>query len=94
MPTPERRQATFSNGVPGVYISARYNPVERIWTALYIGETESFRYRLNNCHERLGCARRNGKTHIHVRQNHDGREARQRGETDLILRWKPPCNRQ
>jgi len=77
------------NDVPGNYIFAReYEPNK--WTAIYIGETESFKDRLPN-HNELPCVKRNGGTHIHVRINRDS-DARLKEEADLLANNKTPCN--
>lgn len=57
------------NDVPGNYIFAKVTSPNN-WTAVYIGETESFKDRLPN-HNELPCIRRNGGTHTHVHINRD-----------------------
>jgi hypothetical protein len=77
------------NDVPGNYIFAKVNSSRR-WTAIYIGETESFSDRLPN-HNQLACVRRNGGTHVHAHTNRDTR-ARKAEEQDLISNHNPACN--
>lgn len=79
------------NDVPGNYIFARQ--VTGGWTAIYIGETESFKRRpLGPGHEAWDCARRHHMTHVHARTNTGGTAARRREETDLLANRNPPCN--
>ncbi len=77
------------NDVAGNYIFARQEP-DGGWTALYIGETSSFRDRFSS-HERWPCATRHGATHVHAHVN-TGATARRAEETDLIAAGIPPCN--
>jgi len=81
------------NDVPGNYIFARLNDNRR-WTAIYIGETESFKDRLTESHKKLPCARENGFTHVHAHINRDGEQARLDEETDLRANRDTPCNDQ
>ena len=77
------------NDEPGNYIFAGVFEPHK-WTAIYIGETESFKDRLPN-HNELPCIRRNGGTHIHARINRDS-QARLNEEADLLANNKTPCN--
>ncbi len=75
--------------VAGNYIFAKESSPGS-WTALYIGQTESFKDRLPN-HEALPCVRRNGGTHVHAHKN-EGRQARLDEESDLLANHTTPCN--
>lgn len=77
------------NDVAGNYIFA-YESSPAKWTAVYIGETESFKDRLPN-HNELSCIKRNGGTHIHAHVNANS-EARLNEEADLLANNKTPCN--
>ncbi len=74
--------------VPGNYIFAKETEPTS-WTALYIGETESFKDRLPN-HEKLPCINRYGGTHIHAHINRNS-DARLKEEADLVANHKIPC---
>ena len=74
--------------VPGNYIFAKETEPTS-WTALYIGETESFKDRLPN-HEKLPCVKRYGGTHIHAHINEDN-DARLKEEADLKANNTTPC---
>ena len=76
------------NDVGGNYIFAKM--VNGSWSAVYIGQTSSFKDRLPS-HPELPCVRRNGGTHIHAHTNTNA-QSRLDEETDLIRRHKPPCN--
>ena len=78
--------------LPGNYILAKESSPAR-WTAVYIGQTSNLSERFDG-HHRMPCILTNGATHIHVRQNHAGAQARQFEESDIIQRWHPVCNRQ
>jgi len=77
---------------PGNYIFAKETQ-PRNWTPCYIGQTENLNKRLEN-HEKEGCAKRNGATHIHAHLTSGGEAVRKAEEEDLIRKWKPPCNDQ
>lgn len=77
--------------VPGNYIFAKETSTNR-WTAVYIGQTESFKTRLPN-HEKLPCIRRNSGTHIHAHVNADS-SSRLDEESDLRASDPTPCNDQ
>jgi len=77
------------NDVPGNYIFAKLDGNR--WTAIYIGETESFAKRLPN-HEKWPCVRRYGATAIHAHVNNSGTQGRRNEEQDLIALHDPPCN--
>jgi len=76
------------NAVGGNYIFAKDNGPT--WSAIYIGQTESFKDRLPS-HDKLPCAQRNGFTHIHARAN-ENEASRLKEEADLIANYRPPCN--
>jgi len=75
--------------VPGNYIFAKETSPHK-WTAVYIGETESFKDRLPH-HNELPCISRNGGIHIHIHINRDSR-ARLEEEADLLATNKTPCS--
>jgi hypothetical protein len=77
------------NDVAGNYIFA-YESSPHTWTAVYIGETESFKDRLPN-HNELPCIKRSGGTHIHAHTNENS-QARLEEEEDLLATHKTPCN--
>lgn len=84
------------NDVPGVYIFARQEQNLRgevYWKALYVGETGSFRDRINPTHEKWNPALRIGCTHIHAVVV---QEVARRSdlETRLIQTYEPELNRQ
>ena len=83
-------ELTNWNDVPGVYIFAGVSSDGRWWQAKYIGQTRSFRDRLN-AHERWGEASRMGATHIHasVVEQEFRRSAI---EGYLISAYSPPMN--
>ena len=86
---------TSFNPVSGVYIACRFVPPQ-IYEALYVGETQSFKDRLNTGsanHDGLKCAARNGMTHIGALVI-TGDAERLRVETDLRHGLNPSCNRQ
>ena len=88
--------------VSGVYVFAKRgawtglglgqgNPMD--WKSLYVGETESFKNRLDlSNHEKWESAVELGVTHIHIR--HEGMIARKLLEALLIQELKPPLNTQ
>ncbi len=87
---------TEFNAVAGVYIFCKESK-PRSWTAIYIGETDSFKRRLTDeleSHHRWDCIKKNGATHICVLVVSGGVRARQTIETDLLAFIDTPCNRQ
>ncbi|MDE2688656.1 MAG: hypothetical protein OXI16_14335 [Chloroflexota bacterium] len=76
--------------VPGNYIFAKLEQ-NGFWSAIYVGETGSFKTRLVDSHEKLLCAQQYGFTHVHARTNYDGESARLTEEKDL-RGLCPPCN--
>ena len=82
------------NDVPGNYIFAKRISTKDglIWTAIYIGETKSFKERLGHHHEKWACAQRHGMTHVHAHTGSTSQEVRRREEADLLATGKPPCN--
>lgn len=60
------------------------------WYAVYIGETDDLSKSLDPVVEE--CIRSNGATHLHTHTAVGPRQARQREETDLKLRWRPKCD--
>lgn len=75
---------------PGNYIFAKETE-PNTWVAVYIGQTDSLKKRLEN-HNEDSCVQRNGATHIHAHTNSSGEDARKSEEQDLIPKWKPTCN--
>jgi len=74
---------------PGNYIFAKeFRPGH--WLPCYIGQTENLGERLVD-HEKEPCARMHGATHIHAHVNRVS-ASRSAEETDLIRKWRPPCN--
>ena len=83
------------NPVSGVYIFCRETSPGS-WQALYVGETQSLKDRLNtgvSNHDGFKCASRSGATHVAVRQV-SGEANRLRVETDLRHGINPVCNKQ
>ena len=78
------------NDVAGNYILTKSN-YDGSWYAIYVGETSSFRDRLNSSHEKWPCANSYGMTHIHAHIN-GLRADRLVEESDLIRLLNPPCN--
>ena len=76
---------------PGNYIFAKETKAG-YWRPCYIGETENLNQRLGD-HEKEECARRHGFTHIHAHLNSAGEAVRRTEEKELIMKWKPPCNK-
>jgi hypothetical protein len=72
----------------GIYVFARQHG--NGWTAICIGEAESFSRELPT-HPKRQCARNHAATHLHVLSESDER-ARQAAVRDLIACWHPPCN--
>ena len=82
------------NDVPGNYIFAKTISTKdgRKWTAIYIGETESFKKRLGGHHEKWERALRYGMTHVHAHTGSTSKDVRMREEADLLAIRNPPCN--
>ena len=59
--------------------------------ALYVGQTENLRGRLQPSHEKWPCAKQNGMTHIHAHLN-ASKAARLAEERDLLGNMEPVCN--
>ena len=77
------------DSVAGNYIFARESG--RGYEALYVGQTSDLSERIND-HEEWDCVQSRGVTHIHYHRNDGGERMRRDEETDLIRRWRPPCN--
>jgi hypothetical protein len=60
------------------------------WTPIYIGQTGDLNIRFDN-HHKADCIRNAGATHIHQHLSGD-EKSRLAEETDLVRKWKPPCN--
>ena len=82
------------NDVPGNYIFAKTISTKDgpKWTAIYIGETDSFKNRLGGDHEKWDRALRYGMTHVHAHTGSTSRDVRRREEADLLAICNPPCN--
>jgi len=78
--------------IPGNYIYAKKTNTGT-WKALYIGQTSSLGNRLGD-HEKEGCAKRNGATHIHAHSSPSSEQTRKIEEVDLIKNYSPACNEQ
>ena len=76
--------------VPGNYIFAKETR-PNTWTPIYIGETGDLSERFDN-HHKMPCIKRQGATHIHVHTSSANAAVRRTEETDLIIKWDPPCN--
>ena len=75
------------NDVAGLYIFARRMAPGR-WRAVYIGETSSFKDRIEH-HERLSEAIQRGVTHIHAMVFNGGEKERKQLEERLIREFRP-----
>ena len=82
---------TAWNDVPGNYIFAKLTGSS--WTALYIGQTSSFRDRLPPHHERWAYAKQHGATHIHAHTGSENERIRRLEEMNLIRYYTPLVNR-
>lgn len=80
------------NDVAGIYIFAKPGTQDGRWIALYIGQTKSFKDRLND-HERWEEARRLGATHVHA-MSVTLADNRDRIEEALIQACQPALNEQ
>jgi hypothetical protein len=74
----------------GNYIFAKETSPSH-WLPVYIGQTSNLSERFD-AHHKFQTAQRHGATHIHVRLNDGGDQARRNEEYDLIARWNPPAN--
>ena len=81
---------TDFNAKPGNYCFAKESSPGR-WTPLYFGQTGDLSERFDD-HHKMGCAKRNGATHIHAHVSEGGERARLDEESDLIKKWNPTCN--
>jgi hypothetical protein len=81
---------TSFKGEPGNYIYAKETEPRR-WRPVYIGQASSLKDRLAD-HEKEGCAKRNGATHVHAHTSSSTEATRTAEETDLIEKWSPVCN--
>jgi hypothetical protein len=75
---------------PGNYVFAKETSPGR-WTPVYIGQTDNLGGRFDH-HHKAACFARNGATHIHAHLNRGGESARLAEESDLLAKWKTPCN--
>lgn len=78
------------SGLAGNYIFAKQTS-PGIWAAIYIGQTHNLAQRIAS-HEKLECAILNGATHLHAKLTEGGEEVRCHQESDLVARYRPPCN--
>lgn len=84
----------FKAGQPGNYIFTKATPGadgSNTHTPLYIGETGDLGERFDN-HHKIGCVGSHGATHLLVRGNTGGVEARREEERDLLNVYGTPCN--
>jgi hypothetical protein len=77
--------------IGGIYIFARRG-FAGMWTALYIGQTSSFKAHIPS-HERWADAHRLGATHVHARME-EHPAAREKIERELIAAYLPCLNAQ
>ena len=81
------------NDIGGVYIFAYLsNPTDRLWSAVYIGQTKSFATRLPS-HTEWEEAQLLGATHVHALSVGPA-ATRKRIEKELIEAFDPPLNEQ
>jgi hypothetical protein len=86
---------TLFNEVAGLYIACKQLPNAN-WVALYVGETQSFKQRLNDSykqHEGVQRAVKLGATHFSLMQEANPTR-RLKIETELRNRLTPPANLQ
>ena len=76
--------------IPANYCFAE-EPKPNHWRPIYFGETEDISERFDD-HNKIGCIREQGATHIPVHKSNRDKEARCAEETDLINKWQPKCN--
>lgn len=84
------------NPVGGVYIFCRQG-ADRLWYAVYVGETDNFRRRLADeffSHHQRESITRARATHVSALKVVGSASARLAIETDLRHSLNPPCNRQ
>jgi hypothetical protein len=74
---------------PGNYIFAKWAHAQ--WTPVYVGQTSDLSS-IGNAHPLETCIARNGATHVHVRVNASGKQARLDEKADLLECWNTPCN--
>jgi hypothetical protein len=83
--------------VAGVYIFCKPSGIGGNYWAVYVGETDSFRRRLNDeieAHHAIPSIRNHGATHISSLVVSGDRANRLYVETDLRNALNPPCNKQ
>jgi len=83
-------ESTFKP-VAGNYIFAKEVESHK-WTPIYVGETDNLEERLTSNHEKMPCVKRNGGTHLHTHTTTNDEITRRKEESDIIAKWKPPCN--
>lgn len=79
--------------VAGNYAFAAKTPSQK-YSILYAGETRDFSERFNDQHEGLECSKGKGATHVIIRVNSGGSQARLDEETDIRQKYTPDCNKQ
>ncbi|MCH8010076.1 MAG: hypothetical protein IIC91_14575 [Chloroflexi bacterium] len=80
---------------PGNYVFVR-EVRPGVYEAIYAGEAGDLADRLDNpnSHHKIGCIRAEGATHLCTHTTEGAPQARRDEESDIIARWKPPCNDQ
>jgi len=79
--------------VAGNYAFVMKTPAQS-YSILYVGETSDFSQRFNDQHIGLECSKRKGATHVFIRVNSGGNQARLDEETDIRKNYNPDCNKQ
>ena len=75
--------------VPGNYICVAL--ISNEWLPIYAGQAKKLSERLDD-HHKMRCINGHGATHIHVRVNNGGKQARLDEEDDIIRNYPFPCN--
>ncbi len=80
------------DAVPANYLFARKTE-KGTFTPIYAGETGDISERFDN-HHKMPCIKREVATHLCTHKGSRDKSTRQQEESDIIDRWKPPCNDQ
>ena len=83
---------TDFNPNPGNYVFAKQT-TPGSWLPIYAGETSDLSERFDS-HHAMPCILENGGTHITVRINQDGEQARRDEERRIRENHNPSCNKQ
>ena len=83
---------TNFNAVPAVYVVTRRQKENGVYshTVLYVGQTDNLFERFEN-HHKANCFRNNYANAICVRVEYN-EQVRLNIESDLIRKYRPPCN--